>query len=378
MNKDLLNARILIVDDQQVNIELIKNVLEMEGFTQIMEVIDSREALQVINEFNPHLILLDLTMPHISGLDILKSLKKQNLLKETMPVMVLTADTTYETKRNALIAGAKDFLTKPLDLLEVSIRIKNLLSAVYLLLQQQQQNDILEEKVAERTKELKEANAASYAAKIEAEKHATQYRALFNANKDAILLFNILPNGEAGKFIHVNEGALQIFGCSDKTFSNISVYSLGIEDVNTTYIPHISALGLNDSVDLDLMFTSADGAKIVLETKSIKINLDNNTAVMLIARDITERKKHIETIEAQNTSLRKVAFTQSHVVRAPLSRIMALVELLKDDGFEETPEFTKKDMLNGIITSAHELDEIIKDITRITAETLTFEERKKV
>lgn len=378
MNKDLLNARILIVDDQQVNIELIKNVLEMEGFTQIMEVTDSREALQAINEFNPQLILLDLTMPHISGLDILRSLKEQNLLKETMPVMVLTADTTYETKRNALIAGAKDFLTKPLDLLEVSIRIKNLLSAVYLLLQQQQQNDILEEKVAERTKELKEANAASHAAKIEAEKHATQYRALFNANKDAILLFNILPNGEAGKFIHVNEGALQIFGCSDKTFSNISVYSLGIEDVNTTYIPHIAALNLNDSVDLDLMFTSAEGNKIVLETKSIKISLDNNVAVMLIARDITERKKHIQTIEAQNTSLRKVAFTQSHVVRAPLSRIMALVELLKDDDFEDIPEFTKKDMLNGVITSAHELDAIIKDITRITAETLTFEERKKV
>lgn len=377
MKHNILNARILIVDDQQVNIELIRNVLEMEGYFNLMEITDSREVVRAVKDFEPNLILLDLMMPHVSGFDILKLLKEQNLNKETMPVMVLTADTTYETKKNALLAGAKDFLTKPFDLLEVNLRIKNLLSAVYLMIQQQSQNEVLEEMVAERTAELNQKNKELLFAKIEAEKNATQYRTLFNANKDAILLFPMLTNGTADNFLKVNEGAVNLFGYSAELFANQSVYKLGFKDVTTNYVQFVNSLNLNQSIDLDLKFKTPGGKELMLETKSIKIEIDEKPVIMLIARDITERNRHIETIEAQNTSLKKVAFTQSHVVRAPVSRIMGLINLLQDESMEESPEFTQKDMLNAIVNSAHELDGIIRDFTKITYEALTFEERMK-
>ncbi len=377
MKQNLLNARILIIDDQQINIELVRNVLEMEGYTQLMELTDSREAIRAIKDFDPHLILLDLMMPHISGLEILKLIKEQNLYKETMPVMVLTADTTYETKKNALIAGAKDFLTKPFDLLEVNLRIKNLLSSVYLMLQQQNQNDVLEDMVNERTAELNKTNKALLQAKNDAEKNAIQYQTLFNANKDAILIFPVLADGTAANFINANEGAINLFGYSLPLFSTLSIYKLGINAIKEDYINKINTLSLNQAADIELKYLSPLGKELVLETKSIKIELDGKPVIMLIARDITERKKQIEIIEEQNSSLKKVAFTQSHVVRAPVSRIMGLINLLDDESIEESPEFTKKDMLKAIVTSAHELDGIIRDITKITHEALTFEERKK-
>lgn len=160
MQEDLKDARILIIDDTLANIEVLENLLMMKGFTNVKSISDSVQAIVTIKDFKPDLILLDLMMPQISGFDILETLKKETGAFTLMRILVLTADITPESKKKALSGGASDFLTKPFDLIEVDLRIKNLLYTVYLMSQLTNQNAILEEKVKERTLEL-EKNIAS-------------------------------------------------------------------------------------------------------------------------------------------------------------------------------------------------------------------------
>lgn len=160
MKADLKDSRILIIDDNLANIEVLENLLMMKGYTNVKSISDSTTALQVIESFQPELVLLDLMMPEVSGFDIMEKLKQDPESNKLMRILVLTADITPESKKKALSGGASDFLTKPFDLTEVDLRIKNLLYTVYLLSQLTNQNAILEEKVAERTAELEKNLAA--------------------------------------------------------------------------------------------------------------------------------------------------------------------------------------------------------------------------
>ncbi len=154
MKEDLKDARILIIDDTLANIEVLENLLMMKGYIDVKSISDSTQAIATIKAFKPELILLDLMMPQVSGFDIMEALKKETDAFALMRILVLTADITPESKKKALSGGASDFLTKPFDLIEVDLRIRNLLYTVYLLSQLTNQNAILEEKVKERTLEL--------------------------------------------------------------------------------------------------------------------------------------------------------------------------------------------------------------------------------
>lgn len=160
MNEDLKDARILIVDDTLANIEVLENLLMMKGYTNVKSISDSTQAMLTIKDFKPELILLDLMMPQVSGFDIMEEIKKDSADYSLMRILVLTADITLESKKKALSGGASDFLTKPFDLTEVDLRIRNLLYTVFLLSQLTNQNSILEEKVKERTIELEKNIAA--------------------------------------------------------------------------------------------------------------------------------------------------------------------------------------------------------------------------
>ncbi len=181
MNINLKDAKILIVDDEPANIEILEDLLTLNGYLKVKSITDSRKVQDTINTDKPDLLLLDLMMPHVNGFQIMEILKAKGLIDGFMPIMVLTADITTETKQNALSAGASDFLTKPFDLTEVSLRIRNLLFTVYLLIQQRDYNIILEERVKERTAELRQLNSELIKAKEKAEEN-NKLKTFFLAN----------------------------------------------------------------------------------------------------------------------------------------------------------------------------------------------------
>lgn len=158
MNKSLKDARILIIDDQPLNIEILENLMIMEGYTHFKSITDSTKAIESIESFKPALILLDLMMPTISGYDILNHLNSNNKITGKLKVLVLTADATFEAKEKCLQIGANDFLTKPFDMVETALRIRNLLYSVYLHSQLEEQNEQLEKRVLERTLDLQHSN----------------------------------------------------------------------------------------------------------------------------------------------------------------------------------------------------------------------------
>jgi signal transduction histidine kinase len=174
------DANILIVDDKESNIDVLVGLFEMQGYTNIRTTIDPREVVSIFNSFSPDLILLDLMMPHLSGHEVMSQLKELIPADAYLPVLVLTADISADSKKRALAGGANDFLAKPFDLIEMGLRINNLLFARYLHKQLQNQNQFLDQKVKERTAELEKTNSALLIALDKAEENDRLKTAFLN------------------------------------------------------------------------------------------------------------------------------------------------------------------------------------------------------
>lgn len=147
------NARILIIDDQPPNVLLLTKMFEANGYSFVVGMTDPVAAVEAYAESHFDIILLDINMPVLDGFGVMEKLK---LLvgDDYLPIIVLTAQIDHETRLRALQGGARDFLTKPFDHMEVLSRVRNLLEVRLMYLQLKSQNETLESKVRIRTQEL--------------------------------------------------------------------------------------------------------------------------------------------------------------------------------------------------------------------------------
>src|SRR5674476_331040 len=153
---DILNASILIVDDQESNVSLLEQVLHEVGYTCVSSTTNPREVCALHRKHRYDLILLDLQMPDMDGFQVMEGLKI-GAVDDYLPVLVLTAQPGH--KLRALQTGAKDFISKPFDLVEVKMRIHNMLEVRLLYKKLENYNKVLEQTVQERTAELRESEA---------------------------------------------------------------------------------------------------------------------------------------------------------------------------------------------------------------------------
>jgi putative two-component system response regulator len=166
------DARILIVDDQPANVSLLERLLRQTGYADLHTTTDSRQVIGMVVALQPDIVLLDLHMPQVDGFAVLQDLRALLPPEEYFPILVLTADVTPQAKQRALTLGANDFVTKPFDMVEVLLRIRTLLATRSLHRQLQQQAQVLEERVQERTAEL----AAAQIEIVERLAQAAEYR----------------------------------------------------------------------------------------------------------------------------------------------------------------------------------------------------------
>ena len=122
-----MTSRVLIVDDEPTNTLLLESMLAEEPELEIKSINDSRLAEREFLDFEPDLMLIDLHMPRPDGMEILTRLRGARDSLGYLPVVILTADTSRLARNSALVLGADDFLTKPLDRDEVLLRVRNLL-----------------------------------------------------------------------------------------------------------------------------------------------------------------------------------------------------------------------------------------------------------
>ena len=187
---DILDARILIVDDQEANINLLEGLLGDAGYTAVSSTTNPREVCALHRKHDYDLILLDLLMPVMDGFQVLEALKASDS-DAYIPVLVITAQPAH--KLRALDAGARDFISKPFDLIEVKTRIRNLLEVRLLYKKLNEYNKLLEKTVQERTAELRASEE--------------RYRSLTELASDWYW-----EQDEAGNFTKVSGPVLEMLG----------------------------------------------------------------------------------------------------------------------------------------------------------------------
>ena len=187
---DILNAGILIVDDQEANVSLLEQLLSETGYTRVASTMNPQEVCALHRENRYDLILLDLLMPGMDGFQVMEALKADDV-HGYLPVLVITAQPSH--KLRALQAGAKDFVSKPFDVVEVKTRIHNMLEVRLLYKKLENYNKELEQKVQERTAALRVSEA--------------RYRSLTELASDWYW-----EQDEHGKFIKVFGPVLELLG----------------------------------------------------------------------------------------------------------------------------------------------------------------------
>ena len=187
---EILNGSILIVDDQASNVNLLEQVLRQAGYARIASTMDPQEVCALHRKNRYDLILLDLQMPGMDGFQVIEALKT-NDADSYLPVLVITAQPGH--KLRALQAGAKDFVSKPFDLVEVKTRIHNMLEVRLLHRKLENYSKELEQAVKERTAELRESEA--------------RYRSLTELASDWYW-----EQDEDGKFTRVSGPVLEMLG----------------------------------------------------------------------------------------------------------------------------------------------------------------------
>jgi cyclic di-GMP phosphodiesterase len=165
------HARILIVDDRPENVVLLRRVLSKAGYTDVQSTSEPSQAEKLFQAYRPDLVLLDLHMPEMDGFAVLERLRSLTARSTYLPILVLTGDHDPLKRRQALAAGATDFLAKPFDIVEVVLRIRNLLETRHLHSLLSNQNAVLEAGVRQRTRELEEAQGEILARLAAAAEH---------------------------------------------------------------------------------------------------------------------------------------------------------------------------------------------------------------
>ena len=151
------SAKIMIVDDELLNLRFLEELLQEGGFPDHCSTTDPLQVLFLFQNYQPDLVILDLNMPHMDGLTVLQQLRSRIPEDTYLPILIISADMSQVKRKKALALGANDFISKPFDLMEVLLRIKNQLHTRFLQMEVQEKNSQLERKVKERTKELEDA-----------------------------------------------------------------------------------------------------------------------------------------------------------------------------------------------------------------------------
>jgi len=273
--QEIRRAKILVVDDEPVNVQLLEYLLKTTGYENVLSTYDPRQVVALHLKHRFDLIILDLHMPGMDGFDVMEALKPLES-DSWLPVLVVTAEP--DKKLAALEAGARDFIGKPFDTVEVMTRIRNLLEVRLLHRESRDRGNQLEHEVRERTAELE------------------RFRAAMDATPDALFLIDTASMA----MVDVSEGACRMLGFSRDALLRIDPVALGLA-TRSQLERHLGEAAEAekageepeaDIVETELMRAGGEGSvPVEISWKLQEQDLDGSMHRMLIAvaRDTSER-----------------------------------------------------------------------------------------
>ncbi|HVW95313.1 MAG TPA: PAS domain S-box protein [Mucilaginibacter sp.] len=325
MATDKRDYRILVIEDNAGDFELVEDFLfEHIIAPKITQVTSFSSAREVLEQCSFDVLLLDLSLPDSNGEALISGI---NEVANDAPVIVLTGYVDFAFGIKSLSLGASDYILKD-ELTPMSL-YKSIIYSI---------------------ERKKITNAL--------ERSEKRYSDLFNLSPLPMWVVDV----DTLKFINVNLSTTNHYGFSKEEFLSMTLYDVRPSEENSNLEkwikedrenPHASPLRL-------VKHRKKNGEIIDVELQIAPIKYKGLRANIVIANDVTQRFKYIAAIEDQNEKLKEISWIQSHVVRAPLSRLMGLIPLL--EVCDETDEERNK-ILQFILTSAYELDDIVKSIT---------------
>ncbi|EPR69379.1 response regulator [Cyclobacterium qasimii] len=324
MSSGIEALKFLIIEDNEGDYVLVSESIEEKfPFAKIDWAKSYKSAVETIpNGYD--IILLDLSLGDMSGENLIKDIKKK---ASKTPIVVLTGYSNKEFAIKTIGLGMSDYLIK--DELQPEILFKSITYSI------------------ERKKVFNEL-----------EESELRYKELFQ--------FNPMPmwvmDQSTSKFLNVNDAAVMSYGFSLEEFLEMTIADIQIENIGL--IDKTSKIEKGDFLSEDVAGTflhkKKGGEIITVETSFNTINYNGEKVKLVLSIDVTHKHAHLKTIEKQNGRLKEISWVQSHVVRAPLARLMGLIHLLEIMIGKLTDD--QKEILNHINNSAVELDDVIRDI----------------
>lgn len=327
-NKDTKKYNIVVVEDNPGDYTLIEDYLEEKFLLpKIYWAKNHKEAKALFSDesIKSDVVLLDLSLPDKSGEELITEISP---CCHDIPLIVLTgySDTDFAVK--SLSLGVSDYLIK--DELDANSLYTSIIFNI------QRKKSVLQLENSEK-----------------------RYSDLFHLSPQPIFVYDI----ETLRYLDVNLAAEKHYGYTLQEFLGMTIKDIRPAEDIPDLIKRIEFL--NDKLGTHSLGTfrhqKKNGEIIYVDIQSNTLPFQDSIGRIVLVNDITERLAHIEAIEKQNEKLKEIAWIQSHVVRAPLARMMSLIDIIKNYGLDDTDN---ENLLNNLLTSAEELDVIIKDITK--------------
>ncbi|MCF0057014.1 PAS domain S-box protein [Dyadobacter sp. CY356] len=326
MEKDKNRYRILVIEDNPGDFALIEDFLDEQMLSpeifQAKNFLEGRSLL-VEEKLAVNVILLDLSLPDKSGENLIMEIIA---ISAGIPIIVLTGYPDISFSVKSLSLGVSDYLLK--DELSASNLYKSILYSI----------------------ERKKKSA-------ELEESEKRYSDLFQLSPQPMWVYDL----ETLQFLNVNDAAIRHYGYSLEEFLAMTIRDIRPKEDLPIFEESVYRARNSSSTHYNgiARHKKKTGEIIQAEIQSNCIYIDGKRARVVLVNDITERLRYIEAIERQNQKLQEIAWLQSHVVRAPVARLMGIVDLIKNYQHSENEQ---NELLDHILISANELDGIIRDI----------------
>lgn len=324
MTKDPILYRILVVEDNTGDFVLIEEYLEeymidthLERATTLQEATN-----RLVQEPGFDIILLDLSLPDAGGEQLIDSILR---ISGSTPVIALTGFTDMAFSVRSVSLGISDYLLK--DELSALALYKSIRYNI------------------ERSRHMRQLTLSE-----------KRYSDLFHFSPQPMWVYD----AESLGFLDVNQAAILQYGYTREEFLHMTLEKLQ-QGVTKPRLSPLKPEQFHDNYAGIFTHRKKDGTTIQVEIRSNTIDFKGRKAGLILASDITQNLAYIETIEQQNARLQEIAWTQSHVVRAPLARMMGIIDLLQTTSCQDE---TVKDYLELLMESSREFDQIIREIVR--------------